>query len=233
MKKVISFLIFLLFTLTALYPAGSLIASCFGYNFKLMGIPVFAVSSAIISICIVILDGVYKIAFNKLVQILLAVITPISLINVVLCAIESPQTWTIAGTLVSTGCCAYLMIKNGEPLLLKILSGAVSAFMFLPVCLMCFLSLVFGDFGLNTVIETIESPSGKYYVQVVDSDQGALGGDTFVDVYKPGEVNLFLFKFEKQTQRVYHGEWREYENMQIYWKDDSCLVINSVEYEIE
>ena len=133
MKKVISFLIFLLFTLTALYPAGSLIASCFGYSFKLMGIPVFAVSSAIISICIVILDGVYKIAFNKLVQILLAVITPISLINVVLCAIESHQTWTIAGTLVSTGCCAYLMIKNGEPLLLKILSGAVSAFMFLSL----------------------------------------------------------------------------------------------------
>lgn len=231
MKKVISFLIFLLFTLTALYPAGSLIASCFGYSFKLMGIPVFAVSSAIISICIVILDGVYKIAFNKLVQILLAVISPISLINVVLCVIESPQTWTIAGTLVSTGCCVYLMIKNGKPLLLKILSGAVSALMFSPVCLMCFLSLI--DFGLNTVVETIESPSGKYYVQVVDSDQGALGGDTFVDVYKSGEVNLFLCKFEKQTQRVYHGEWGEYENMQIYWKDDSCLVINLVEYEIE
>ena len=231
MKKVISFLIFLLFTLTALYPAGSLIASCFGYSFKLMGIPVFAVSSAIISICIVVLDGVYKIALNKLVQILLAVITPISLINVVLCAIESPHTWTIVGTLVSTGCCVYLMIKNGKPLFLKILSGAVSAFMFSPVCLMCFFSLI--DFGLNTVVEKIESPSGKYYVQVVDSDQGALGGDTFVDVYKLGEVNLFLCKFEKQTQRVYHGEWREYENMQIYWKDDSCLVINSVEYEIE
>ena len=231
MKKVISFLVCLLFTLTALSPAGSLIASCFGYSFKLMGIPVFAVSSAILSICIVILDGVYKIAFNKLVQILLAVISPISLINVVLCVIESPQTWTIAGTLVSTGCCVYLMIKNGKPLLLKILSGAVSALMFSPVCLMCFLSLI--DFGLNTVVETIESPSGKYYVQVVDSDQGALGGDTFVDVYKSGEVNLFLCKFEKQTQRVYHGEWGEYENMQIYWKDDSCLVINLVEYEIE
>ena len=231
MKKVISFLVCLLFTLTALYPAGSLIASCFGYSFKLMGIPVFAVSSAILSICIVILDGVYKIAFNKLVQILLAVISPISLINVVLCVIESPQTWTIAGTLVSTGCCVYLMIKNGKPLFLKILSGVVSALMFSPVCLMCFLSLI--DFGLNTVVETIESPSGKYYVQVVDSDQGALGGDTFVDVYKSGEVNLFLCKFEKQTQRVYHGEWGEYENMQIYWKDDSCLVINLVEYEIE
>ena len=31
----------------------------------------------------------------------------------------------------------------------------------------------------------------------------------------------------------YFGEWGEFENMQNYWKDDNCLVINSVEYRIE
>lgn len=48
-----------------------------------------------------------------------------------------------------------------------------------------------------------------------------------------GGINAIIFKIEKKPQRVYFGDWGEFVNMQIYWKDDGCLVINSVEYEIE
>ena len=96
-----------------------------------------------------------------------------------------------------------------------------------------FIFLTFGNIGQNTVVQTIESPNGEYYAQVIDSDQGALGGDTLVDVYQKSGINAFLFKIEKKPQRVYWGDWGEFENMQIYWKDDNRLVINSVEYEIK
>lgn len=82
-------------------------------------------------------------------------------------------------------------------------------------------------------MKTVESPSGKYYAQVIDSDQGALGGDTLVDVYQDCEKTALIFKVDKKPQRVYSGDWGEFENMQIDWKDDNCLVINSVEYEIQ
>ena len=72
-----------------------------------------------------------------------------------------------------------------------------------------------------------------YYAEVIDSDQGALGGDTLVNVYKKGELNIFIFKIKKKPQRVYLGEWGEYKNMQIYWKNENCLIINSTEYKIE
>ncbi len=93
--------------------------------------------------------------------------------------------------------------------------------------------LIFGNIGQNTIVKNIESPNGSFHAQVIDSDQGALGGDTLVNVYEKREMDTFIFKLKDKPQRVYLGEWREYESMYISWKDDKCLVINSVEYEIE
>ena len=52
-------------------------------------------------------------------------------------------------------------------------------------------------------------------------------------IVESGDGNLILFKIKKKPQRVYFGDWGDFKNMQIYWKDDECLVINSVEYGIE
>ena len=90
--------------------------------------------------------------------------------------------------------------------------------------------LLDGNIGENTVVQTVTSPSGKYYAQLTDNDQGALGGATIVKVHEVSGIDTFLFKAEKKPREVYHGHWGEFMDMQIYWKDDECLVINSVEY---
>jgi len=87
--------------------------------------------------------------------------------------------------------------------------------------------------GQNTVVKTVDSPNGTYYAQVIDSDQGALGRDTLVDVYEHKKLNAILFTIQKKPQRVYTGDWRDYENMQIYWRNDYCLVINGSENRIK
>lgn len=69
----------------------------------------------------------------------------------------------------------------------KIVSLVLSALMVLPIGFLSFIVLIFGDIGQNTVVQTVDCPSGEYYAQVINSDQGALGGDTFVDVYKKAE----------------------------------------------
>ena len=43
---------------------------------------------------------------------------------------------------------------------------------------------------------------------------------------------ILAIKYGK-PQTVYIGEWGEFKNMRIYWKNDECLVINSMEYEID
>ena len=234
MKKAISILMCLLFALTILYPAAVILTACLEYTFELISVSAFAIVLAALSVCIIVLDLICKNTLeNKVMRILLAIITPLSLINAVFYIFECPQIWVMASTLISAGCCCYLTVKYVKPLSLKIIALVLSALMILPIGFFSFIALIFGNIGQNTVVKTVESPSGKYYAQVIDSDQGALGGDTFVDVYQKCGINALLFKIKKNPQRVYFGDWGEFKNMQIHWKNDNCLVINSVEYEIE
>ncbi len=105
---------------------------------------------------------------------------------------------------------------------------ALLALILVPIiCFAVFMVTFFGSIGEDTVIQTLPSPDGTRYAEVIESDQGALGGDTVVRVYKSNTL------FKGRGEIVYRGEWREYEDMEIYWKDDGTLVINDVEYAIE
>ena len=231
MRKTTSVLTYLLFVLTIVYPAGSLLTACLGYTFELVSVSAFAIANAIIAVLATsVFEGAPK---NKIIQILLAVMAPLSLINAVCYMLECFHFWIASSVLVSAGCCCYLSAKYGRPKVLKIVALVLSGLMALPVGFISFIVLIFGNIGQNTVVQTVESPSGKYYAEVIDSNQGALGGDTLVDVHEKSVINVILFRVEKEPQRVYSGEWGAFEGMQIYWKDDDCIVINEREYEVE
>ena len=198
MKKVVLFLTWLLFILTTLHPAGVLITACFGYGFELINISAFAIALAVLSVCIVVLDLICKNTLeNNTIRILLAIITPLSLINAAFYVFKCSQICVIVSVLLSAGCCCYLTVKYGKPSALKVVALVLSALMILPIGFFSFIALIFGNIGQNTVVQTVESPSGKYYAQVIDSDQGALGGDTLVDVYKKSGINLIFLKLKR------------------------------------
>ena len=117
--------------------------------------------------------------------------------------------------IISVGCCFYLTIKHVKPSPLKIISMVMSALMVLPIIFLSFVALIFGGISQNTVVQTAESPNGSYCAKVIDSDQGAMGGNTFVDVYRKCGINTKFFKIHKKPQRVYSGDWGEFENMKI------------------
>ena len=234
MKKAIIILGCLLFALIVLYPAGVLISACFGYTFELISVPAFAIITAAVSACMVVFLLLSKeVIKTKAICVLMAVLTPLSLVSTVFYIVKSSEFLIVASTFISAGCSCFITAKLGKPLALKIVSLALSALMVLPIFVLGSIASGLDDLVQNTVVQTVESPSGKYYVEVVDSDQGALGGDTLVLVYEQSRIDAVLFVIKKKPQRVYNGEWGESKRMQICWKDDSCLVINSVEYEIE
>ena len=225
-----SVLTYVLSALTALYPVSMILSSRMGYSIKAVDVPFIAVSTVLLSVCLVALDLVGKKTIEgKFLKIIYAIITPISLINAVLCLFESSENWLIFCFWVSVCCSLYLTIKYGRPLAIKIVSLAL----ILPIVYLSFFAFVFGSIGQNTVTNTVESPNGKYYAQVVDSDQGALGGDTLVCVYSSREINLGLLIIKKQPHTIYSGDWGEYKNMKIEWKDDNCLLINNEEYKVD
>ncbi len=147
--------------------------------------------------------------------------------------LASHGKWVVASVFITIVCCSILSIKHGKPLVIKVIALILSVLMFLPVGFFGFIAVTFGFIGQNTVVQTVKSPNGNYTAEVIDSDQGALGGDTIVCVYEKSVIDFLIFKVEKKPQRVYLGPWGAFKDMQIYWKNDGCLVINSAEYEIK
>ncbi|MDE6110376.1 MAG: DUF5412 domain-containing protein [Eubacterium sp.] len=234
MKKATTVLSCLLFLLIILLPTVVFGFACFGYTFELKNYFVFAILTAILSVCTVIFSLITKDAIkNKMVSVLMAVILLFSLINAAVYIFACSTFGVITSVFISVGCCCFLTVKHGKPVALRITVFVLSVLIALPIGFFSCTALIFGNASQNMVVKTVESPSGKYYAEVVDSDQGALGGNTLVDVYEKIGIDSIIFKIEKKPQSVYSGEWGEFENMEIYWRDEQYLVINSVEYEIK
>ena len=114
--------------------------------------------------------------------------------------------------------------------------AAVSIFL----CLMCVVLVMssiffalFGTLGETKTVEIAGSPKGIYRAEVVCIDQGALGGNTVVDVYDcRKELDLHFVRIFKKPERVYIGEWYEYEDMMLAWSGDKILVINDRQYQL-
>jgi len=96
-----------------------------------------------------------------------------------------------------------------------------------------FFKFSFGNFWCNTIVKTLKSPGNTYIAEIIDSDQGMLGGNTIIEVKRIDKnLNIFIGEFIKLPKRVYSGEYQEYINMSISWKDENTLVISGVEYNI-
>ena len=216
--------------LMAVYPAGAVMAACAGYRLELISVPAYAAVIAALAVCAVLIFR-YT-AASRTASALAAILAPVSLLCAPFCTVEDGRVWVAASVFLSVGCCCVLTVKHGKPPALKIVSLVLSGLLLLPIGFLGFLTSVFGDIGQNTVVQTVESPGGKYCAQVIDSDQGALGGATLVEVCEKGGIDAVIFKLEKKPQRVYTGAWGAYEDMEIGWNGDGCLVIDSVEYPV-
>ena len=117
--------------------------------------------------------------------------------------------------------------------------GVISAFVLIVSVLSpigIFLLLASGeDFVKTDVYKQIKSPQNEYCAEVVISDYGAMGGNTVVQVknYKEFDVDLFFLKIEEKPKRVYLTEWDGWRTMEIYWKNENCLVIDGKEIYME
>lgn len=79
--------------------------------------------------------------------------------------------------------------------------------------------IILSKFGFDAVIDQQYSPNGVYRTVAIDSDQGALGGDTYV---KLEEIYFGIIKRDMKT--LYHGNWGE--KPEIKWVDNSTVKID-------
>lgn len=135
--------------------------------------------------------------------------------------------WILAAVTVTV---FYLIIKSNISEALRI-TGIITSSIFSALLIWFSVLIVFASqFTENTVVGRILSPESTRFAEIVDSDQGALGGNTVVYV-KDTLVTDFLLFSVRNEERIYIGELGE--EIQIKWINEDCLKINSEEYVIE
>ena len=81
------------------------------------------------------------------------------------------------------GVCAWILLaRHARPKALAVGASILSAALTLGLIFLGFIFMVFGSLGERSVMQTLSSPDGRYTAQVIDSDEGALGGATFVEI---------------------------------------------------
>ncbi|MCK9478957.1 MAG: hypothetical protein M0R40_05580 [Firmicutes bacterium] len=131
--------------------------------------------------------------------------------------------------------CSMLMFLSSKVAkAVKFGLGLVYSFLFMMIFFILFISIFFFDFGSNTVVKSELSPNSIYLVEIIDNSQGALGGNTFVNVTRQSQnINLFVGELKKSPERIYTGRWGEFETMTLRWETDEILYINEKKYVIQ
>ena len=239
MNKALSVLVCLLFVSVVFLPFSVILVRLFGYRFSLFSYSFFAIVTAVLSVASAVLSFFTDnekpkrkyCVFASLVPILLVVNCGISFVK---CSSDEFYATAIA-MMISFLFAVILSLQVGKPVVLKAFILTISLVAVIPFVIIVWIMSAFHDLGAgaNTVVESILSPDGERWVEVIDNDQGALGGATVITVCEDKGIDVFVFKIEKASETIYVGEWREYEDLNIRWKDNDTVLINSSEYEID
>lgn len=125
-----------------------------------------------------------------------------------------------------------IMVKNVRPLWVKLIASLPSVVILLPT-LLAMLLLPF-TWGYRGTVQTLTSPDRNYRAEVIDVNEGALGGATIVEVYDlRKQFDGIVFLLQKEPQIVYHGDWGKFKTMKLEWESEQVLLINGRSYEVE
>lgn len=231
MKRAIVITEYALMLLISFNPLCALLCFCFGYEIKLANPIGYAVFVAVTAVCETILCVHTKEASRgRCKGILFTMLFPVSVFTEAILWFETDELKSgiivAVCMLICSGCCFYLTVRFGRPRVFKILITVLFSLIAVFFCILSPILLFAGSIGQNTVVQSVDSPNGAYRAEVIDSNQGALGGDTLVDVYNNKEMNLLVLRIRKKPQRVYQGEWGEFNDMELQWKNEHCLIVS-------
>lgn len=135
-------------------------------------------------------------------------------------------------TLVNVGVLVAMTFQFVRSKWLKIPAGIVYVAWTAILVITAFLQFVLGDIGETTVVRAVVSPEGTQIAEILDIDEGALGGSTIVEVRKNTQIDLKIVQISTVPNRIYNGEWGEFEDMTLEWIDENTLCINGSEYDL-
>ncbi len=230
-RKAFAVIGWLLFFLTVFIPTCKIVTAFWGYEVTLrraLALAALTATTAVAAVVLAALSDRHKL--GRVFSVMIPFLTPLSLVNALSYVghMESPAL--ALSMLIYVGCCVALAVQCYRPCVSAVIAIVIAVLMIPLDVFGLMIGGVLVDFGENTVVTSAVSPDGRYVAEVIDSDQGALGGNTIVEVRENAGFEAFFFSVRKRAERVYRGEWGEYKNMEIYWRNNYQLVVNSETY---
>ena len=234
MKKAISVLGCVLLAFVVFVPLGTIVCLRCGWVFELTNAAAFYLTGAVLVLAVLILSLLADTVDSVPIAWIYAVTALLSIVGLLFAAVLYSDTplAVVFAALIPLGCIG-LAILHVPSRTGRIIGIVLSATLMIPVVCLTFLTLLFGNIGRRTVVQSVSSPDGAYYAELIDDDQGALGGSTVVQVRDSRCFDGWCFTVTDRFRVIYHGEWGEFKYMTICWKDNRCLLINDKEYPIE
>ncbi len=212
----------------AVFPVFPFLAYLLGLSFEVRNYAVAAsaeiVISAVFSLLIISMDVKYGKSYES--EALLLVI--LSTLWQIVCIFKSGDKLVIclAAIPFALSTTSYVKVTHNIEKRFDFLT-AVSAAAFLLIIFSLgsiFLHLFFDDFSRTEEIERIMSPKGDKYILISETDSGALGLDSSIDVCSSRIIDLYLVRIYKRPVRIYVGDWkRENPNAEIRWINDDWI----------
>ncbi|MDR2903362.1 MAG: hypothetical protein LBU77_02475 [Clostridiales bacterium] len=133
-------------------------------------------------------------------------------------------------------CSLVLFFSYDNGGIVKLVLGALYLIMISFILLLFLIILFFRrlGLGLDTVVKSDLSPNAIYMAEIIDNNQGATGGNTYVEVTRKGQnIPLLFGELQKKPITVYRGQWGEGFSMNLRWESDHILYINDKKYDIQ
>ena len=234
MKKVLSVLSCLLLALIAFCPVFSVICYVFGYKFTLVNPSIFAVAIfALTAITVLVSLLCRETLENNILCVVVSALTPMAFINTAFYVRSCGTLWLVASVLICAGC-GYLTFRHGKPFSVRTAALVLSAGLLLPMVLICFVLSVAGRTQNYVLLDTVESPTGAYYAEIIDNNQGEQGGTKMVHIYPHKDIQTPIFHIRKKRIIIFQEYYKNNEankiEVVVQWEDDTHLVINGENY---
>ena len=94
--------------------------------------------------------------------------------------------------------------------------------------LLLLMSLTFGQLSTETVLARTTSPDGRYILEAIARNEGALGGSVRVTAEEVFSANDLLSFYKQGSIELYRGKWDE--QPVISWLDDHTVSIDGRKY---
>lgn len=232
MKKILFIMLPILLLLQVAYPACWAASIYMDLYFQAYCPEVFATATVALMMIGAVLAWRCRLIRSKYYNIFCALMLPPAIISGAIFFLELSWYMTLVAGL-NVACMVTLFyFSNG---IWKLFSGIFTCLMTVQILVVCGIGLIITMEAMPsvTVIEEYPSPDGTYTAQVVVLDGGGRGADTNVELYDHSrDVELLIGKLWLREERIYSGEWLDYETITVRWSDENTLIINDEIYEI-